>query len=69
MCTKPPYHLLLGTDSLNLLGINADYKNYHFTIETDEGVETLEVVLNCPTMSMQWLEPEENISEGSQFES
>lgn len=60
---------MLGIDGLNLLGINADYENYLFTIETDEEVETFKVVFNCPTMSMQWLEPEENISEESQSES
>ncbi|KAG1164985.1 hypothetical protein G6F36_013576 [Rhizopus arrhizus] len=40
---KAPYDLLLGSESLQVLGIAVDYSRAHFTINTDNGIEPLTV--------------------------
>lgn len=62
---NPPYHLLLGTDSIKLLGISADYRKSHFCIASDQGIEPLTVEFNTSTFRLNKVQLEDFSDEES----
>lgn len=59
----PPYDLLLGSDSIQVLGISADYSRGHFAINTDKGIEPLKVDFKTPVKRMRRIEGAEVMSD------
>ncbi|KAI9329771.1 hypothetical protein BD770DRAFT_333913, partial [Pilaira anomala] len=52
----PPYDILLGCDSIQVLELAVDYAKAHFSINTDKGIEPLEVSFKTPIQRMQRIE-------------
>ncbi|KAG1614235.1 hypothetical protein G6F46_007107 [Rhizopus delemar] len=64
---NPPYDLLLGGDSIQVLELAVDYANGHFSINTDNGVEPLKVCFNTPIKRMEHIQPASFISDSEVY--
>ncbi|KAG1043777.1 hypothetical protein G6F43_011580 [Rhizopus delemar] len=53
---NPPYDLLLGSESLQVLSIAVDYARGHFSINTDKGIEPLLVRFKTDVERMKRIE-------------
>lgn len=66
---NPPYDLLLGSESLQVLGIAVDYARGHFSINTNKGIEPLRVRFKTGVERMKRIEDAEVQSEFGQSQS
>ncbi|KAG1038581.1 hypothetical protein G6F43_012673 [Rhizopus delemar] len=64
---NPPYDLLLGGDSIQVLELAVDYANGHFSINTDSGIEPLKVRFNTPIKQMEHIQPASFISDSEVY--